>query len=107
MTRRTHSTVRKNGNGRVKELNKEAFKVVKENANKIAQSLLKSTEEGHVLSTRLLVELAEGDVDVEEASMKQPLRSLALRLAQEAPFEFETPDEAAKTATESTVTVGK
>jgi hypothetical protein len=49
------------------------------------------------MSTRLLVELAEGDVDLEEALSKLPLRSLALRLAKEAQWKGEIPDEAAET----------
>ena len=83
MTTRTRSAVRKNGNGRVKKLNKEAFKIVEARAGEIAESLMKSTIGGHVMSTRLLVELAEGDVDVEEASLKRPLHTLAMRLADE------------------------
>ena len=52
-----------------------------EKALEIAQSLLKSTIEGHAMSARLLVELAEGNLDVEEAIAMRPLRSLALQLA--------------------------
>jgi len=86
------SAVRKNGNGRVKRLNKEAFKIVEERAGKIAEPLMKSTIDGHVMSTRLLVELAEGDVDVEEALLKRPLRSLALQLAEQPQWKGEDPD---------------
>jgi hypothetical protein len=57
--------------------------MVEENAISIAQWLLDSIKKGHVMSARLLVDLAEGDVDVEEALTKKPLRSLALRLAGE------------------------
>jgi hypothetical protein len=92
MRTRTRSAARKNGTRRVKRLNKEAFKIVEENANGIAQALLKSTTEGHVLSARLLVELAEGDVDVEDASMKRPLRSQALQLAEEQQWKGEETD---------------
>ena len=92
MKTRTRSAARKNGNVKVKKLNKEAFKLVEEKAGEIAESLLKSTVEGHVLSARLLVELAEGDVDVEDASMKRPYRSLALQLAEQPQWNNEDPD---------------
>jgi hypothetical protein len=70
-------------NGKVQKLNREAHKIVDENAENIAKSLLASTLEGHVLSARLLVELAEGNVDAEEAMTMRPLRSLATELAAE------------------------
>jgi hypothetical protein len=60
-----------------------AFNLVEERAGEIIDALMKSTIEGKVMSTKLLVELAEGDVDVEEALSKRPFRSLALRLANE------------------------
>jgi len=82
MTTRTQSAVGKKR--KAKRLVSEAFKMVEENANSIARWLLKGTEDGHVMSARLLVELAEGDVEVEDALTKKPLRSLALRLANEA-----------------------
>ena len=107
MTIRNHSAVRKNGNGRVKRLNKAAFKVVDENADTIATALLKATTEGHVLSARLLVELAEGDVDVEEAVLKRPLRTLAMRLAEQPQWTGEAPDAAAETETGIRQTVGE
>jgi hypothetical protein len=83
MTTRTHSAVRKNGNGRVKRLNKEARKLVDAKANEIAEALMKATKEGHVMSARLLIELAEADVDIEEALGKRHLITLATRLAAE------------------------
>ena len=69
--------------GKVKKLNKEALKLVDEKAPEIAKSLYESTIKGHVLSARLLVELAEGDVEAEEAMTMRPLRSIALELAAE------------------------
>lgn len=83
MTTRNHATVRKNGNGRVKRLNHEAFKLVEERANEIAEALMTATKEGKVMSARLLVELAEGFADPEDALSKNPLRSLALRLSKQ------------------------
>ncbi len=92
MTTRTHSAVKRKGNGRVKKLKKEAFKIVENRAGEIAESLMKSTVEGHVLSARLLVELAEGDVDVEEALLKRPLHSTAMQLAEEQQWNGKDPD---------------
>jgi hypothetical protein len=68
---------------RMKKLNEAALKLVDEKASEIAQSLFESTRKGHVLSTRLLVELAEGSVEAEEAMAMRPLRSLASELAAE------------------------
>jgi hypothetical protein len=68
---------------KAKKLNKEALKLVDEKAAEIAKSLYDSTLDGHVLSARLLVELAEGNVDAEEAMTLRPLRSLASDLAAE------------------------
>ncbi len=61
-------------------------------AGEIAESLMKSTVEGHVLSARLLVELAEGDVDEEEALLKRPLRSQASQLAEESQWKGKDTD---------------
>jgi hypothetical protein len=83
MARWNRSAVKKSGRSKVKKLNKEAFKVVDEKAFEIADALLKSTLAGHVLSARLLVDLAEGDVEGDEALTMRPLRSLALELANE------------------------
>jgi hypothetical protein len=78
-----------------------AFKLVEEKAGEITDSLMKSTTEGKVMSTKLLVELAEGDVDLEEALSKRPLRSLALRLANEPQVPKEPRSEAASTETQA------
>jgi hypothetical protein len=67
----------------VVKLSREAFKTVEENAGGIALALLESTKKGMVMSAKLLVELAERNVDVEEGTTAGPLRSLALRLAAE------------------------
>ena len=83
-------------NGKVQKLNKEALKIVDENAEKIAKALLASTILGHVLSARLLVELAEGDVEGEEAMTMRPLRSIASELAAEPQWKGEETEEAAE-----------
>jgi len=81
MAPRTHAAPAKKR--RVIQLNKEAFKTVEDNASGIAEALLKGTREGKVMSTKLLVELAEGNVEVEDGVTTGPLRSRALRLAAE------------------------
>jgi hypothetical protein len=57
--------------------------MIETNAVALVLALYESALKGHVMSAKLLVELAEGDVDVEDALNKKPLRSLALRLANE------------------------
>jgi hypothetical protein len=79
-------------------LSKMAFELVEENAGEITQCLMKSTREGKVMSTKLLVELAEGNVDVEVALTKGPLRSLALRLEAEPQMPPHPQDAAVETA---------
>jgi hypothetical protein len=78
---RTHAAPGKKR--KVLRLTKEAFKTVEENAHGLAEALLKSAKEGKVMSAKLLVELAEEDVDGEDGMTAGPLRSLALRLAAE------------------------
>jgi hypothetical protein len=76
-----------------------AFNMVEERAGEITDALMKSTLEGNVMSTKLLVELAEGDVDVEDALSKRPFRSLALRLANEPQVQKEPLNEGFDTET--------
>jgi hypothetical protein len=96
MTTRRQTAATRNSKVRVEKLNKAAFALVNENATEIAASLLKSTIEGHVLSARLLVELAEGNVSAEEALMMRPLRSLALQLEADSRLPIDSPDAAAE-----------
>jgi hypothetical protein len=91
MTTRTRAT-KIYGNGRVKKLSNEAFKLVEEKAKQIAKALFNSTVKGKAMCARLLIELAEGDEDLEEALQKLPLRSLALQLAKEAQWVDPNPD---------------
>jgi hypothetical protein len=85
---------------KVIRLNKEAFKLVEDNAIGITAALLRSTIEGKVMSTKLLVELAEGDVDVEDGMTVGPLRSLALKLALAVQSRAKVPHAVAETETE-------
>ena len=59
-------------------------------AVEIIKALYDSTIKGHVLSAKLLVDLGEGDVDLEEAITIRPLRSLAAELAIEPEWQDET-----------------
>lgn len=86
MTTRRSSTTGKTGKKKAKRLYSEAFKLVESNAIQIAQALMDSTTAGKVMSTKLLVDLAEENVDVDEAVETGPLRSLALRLAAQPPW---------------------
>jgi hypothetical protein len=82
---------------KVKKLNEEALKLVDEKAAEIAKSLYDSTLDGHVLSARLLLELAQGNAEVEEAMVMRPLRSLALDLTAEPEWPRDSLDAAAET----------
>jgi hypothetical protein len=53
------------------------------------------------MSARLLIELAEGDVDIEEALGKRPLITLAMRLAKESQVPTKSSAEDAETEVES------
>lgn len=99
MTTRRSSTTGKTGKKQAKRLYSEAFKMVEDNAGQIAKSLYESTKKGKVMSTKLLVDLAEENVDVDEAVETGPLRSLALRLAAQPQWKGDPPP--AKTETET------
>jgi hypothetical protein len=69
--------------GKVRKLNKEALARVEANSERIVTALLEATEKGHVMSTRLLIELAEGCLDVDDGMKTKVGNSLAARLAKE------------------------
>jgi hypothetical protein len=83
MTTRKHSEARKNGSGRAKRLSRTAFEAVEKNVDAIAEVLLEAAKKGNVMSTRLLFELAERNVEVRKSGGKHPLLTLAMRLAAE------------------------
>jgi hypothetical protein len=101
MITRKQIAARKPGYAKVKKLIEEAFKIADGKAKQLAEALYQSAIKGHVMSARLLLELAEGNLDVEEAMIKGPFRSLALRLAAEAQMPPEPPDAAMETAVRS------
>ena len=89
MAVRSRKAVARNGVVKAKKLSKEALRLLDENAPEIALALYNSTIKGHVLSAKLLVDLGEGNVDVEDAVAVWPLRSLALELADEPQWQDE------------------
>jgi hypothetical protein len=70
------------GRGRTK-LNKAAEKKLEENSEKIVQSLLDCTLKGNVSGARLLIALADGEIDCENEEVMQRLCSYAEGLASE------------------------
>jgi hypothetical protein len=95
MARRRQAVTGKSNAGgackKAKKLSKEAFKLVDDKAHEIAQTLLGKTLKGNVESARLLVELAEGNVEAEETVTMRPFRSQALSLAAEPVWQGELP----------------
>jgi hypothetical protein len=90
MARRTATT--NAGKRKTVKLSKEALKLVDEKADLIAKALYDSTIAGHVLSARLLVDLAEGNVDVDEALNTRPMQSIAVALALEPHWSGDDPE---------------
>src|SRR5450631_4169705 len=81
----------------VKQLKKAAFKMVGDKAPQLAMLLFSSSVEGDVPSTRLLMELAQKNVEAERATKMQPLRSWASLLAAEPEWGGEASEEYAET----------
>jgi hypothetical protein len=75
--------------GSVKNLNKEARERVEEHSGEIVDALMESTRKGHSMSTRLLIQLAEGPVETGEGNN----RSLAIDLAKEPQWPDDDPPE--------------
>jgi hypothetical protein len=93
-------TAAKPATPKTRKLNREALKIVDEKAKEIADALFDSTIKGHVLSAKLLVDLAEGNIDADEAMTKRPLRSVATELAAEPPWNPNAqPDTSSETPT--------
>jgi hypothetical protein len=89
MAVRSRKAVAGNGVVKAKKLSIEALKTLDDKAVLIVKALYDSTLKGHVLSAKLLVDLGEGNVDVEDAVAVWPLRSLALELADEPQWQDE------------------
>jgi hypothetical protein len=66
-----------------RKLNEAAQKKLDEEADQIVNSLCQKTMDGDLQCARLLVELAQGNEAVKEATESRPTRSFALELASE------------------------
>jgi hypothetical protein len=62
------------------KLNEQAFNQVETNATEIASALCEATKKGNCISARLLVELAQDQIDTEEASRKQVVQSIGKQI---------------------------
>jgi len=62
------------------KLNDEAFNQVEKHAKKIAAALCTATKKGNCISARLLVGLAQDQIDTEEASRKQVVQSIGKQI---------------------------
>lgn len=96
MTKRKQTAVKRSGNRAVNALNQAACDLVEKKAKQIAKALMEATSKGHVMSTRLLIELAAGNLDVEQAEAMRPFRKLLLDLAAEQQLTGEALDAAEK-----------
>ncbi len=83
MTKRKQTAVKKSCNRGAKKLNQAAFRVVEQRAEEIAKLLMEATRKGQTMSARLLMELAAGNLDAEQAAAMRPFRKLLLELAAE------------------------
>jgi len=83
MTTRKAVAIRSNAPRKAIRINKEAFKLVDENAGEIAKALLRAIKDGHVMSAQLLFQLADAGVDIADALDKRPLNTIAMRLGAE------------------------
>jgi hypothetical protein len=68
------------------KLNEQAFNEIEENAEAIAKALCEATNKGNVISARLLVELAEDQIDTEEVSTKQQVQNIGKQIELEKEF---------------------
>ena len=64
-------------------INKVAENTVNTNATAICEGLVEAAKLGHSMSAKLLLDLADGNVDIEEALEKRPLKTIAMRLGAE------------------------
>jgi hypothetical protein len=79
----TRRNTAKHNSKNVRKLIDAAIEKLDKSAVPLTNALYESALKGHVLSAKLLVELATEDTDVEAAFQKRPLRTLAMRLAAE------------------------
>jgi hypothetical protein len=79
------------------KLVREAGKVLEENSEAIAVSLGNHAKEGHIQSTKLLLELADRSTEEEGEEPSRPLRDWAGEVAAEPEWQGEMSEEAAET----------
>ena len=79
---------KKAGRGTV-TLNEAADKALKEHSAEIAKSLLNGTIKGNMTAAKLLIALADGQIDCEDEATVRQYCSLAEQLAQEQKWEGE------------------
>ncbi len=97
MTTRKLKATKKTGNRGANKLNEVAFKNLEEDAEQIGQALKEAAAKGNVMSTRLLIELAEKFADAGQVEMLRPFHALLQDLAAEP----EWPAEALEAAKEA------
>ena len=73
-------------------INKVAEKVVEDNADGICNGLAEVAKKGHSMSAKVLLDLADGNVNIEEALEKRPLKTIAMRLGAEQQSPKDHPD---------------
>ncbi|MGB7984874.1 MAG: hypothetical protein WCF54_06920 [Terracidiphilus sp.] len=71
-------------------MNAAADKILEQNSDEIAKSLLKQALDGNTTSVKLLFALADGQFDCENEGVMQNLLSLAEKLASEPEFNNST-----------------
>jgi len=78
------------------KMNAAADRLLENNSEKIAKSLLKGIYKGNVTSAKLLFALAEGQIDCEDEGVMQRVCSLAEQLAAEPAWVDEANEAAAE-----------
>jgi hypothetical protein len=73
-----------------------ADKKLEEKSDEIAESLLRSLLDGNVTSAKLLIALAEGQIDCEDEAMVERLYSLAEELGKEPEWKGDLNEEEAE-----------
>jgi hypothetical protein len=85
------------GARKTNKLVREAGKVLEENSIAIAVSLAEHAKQGHIQSTKLLLDLADRSTEDEGEERSRPLRDWAGEVAAEPEWQGEMSEEAAET----------
>lgn len=92
MTTRKAPAIKNKAPRKVVKLKTEAFRLVELNSTPIIQGLVDASIKGHVLCTRLLLDLAEDNIEIESVPDKKPVVTVAMRLAAEPQLPPDHPD---------------